>query len=209
MSMTDTEAREETDLDARIGVQHDRIAVLMHERNARPEDDEIVRKLQSEFETLRALQRKKVPAHRAPPVAEETDPTIERAREIVERYISEEFEPKISIEMPRTDEEKKTIALARARAWGLGLTMDQVRERYASPSRDAADALAMCLPECDVGQGMTYDEWIACIRVYYPAATDDDARAAMQKAVLDGLLLWDGKEYLRAPRVAGGYGSEQ
>ena len=53
--------RDELDeLDEQIGTQHDRIAALMHERNARPEDKDVAARLQGAFKALRVLQHAQV-----------------------------------------------------------------------------------------------------------------------------------------------------
>lgn len=102
-----------------IGAAHDRIAALMRERNERPDDDEIARKIQSEFKTLRTLQREVVSAICQPSPVQETDPLIEKAREIAEYYdtldIMDEFKPKIEILIPRTDEKKREALIAMLR----------------------------------------------------------------------------------------------
>jgi transaldolase len=112
-------AAESGDINEQIGAAHDRIAVLMREQNERPDDDEIARKIQSEFKTLRALQRERVSAVCQPSPAEETDPLIKKAREIAEHYdildIMDEFKPKIEILIPRTDEEKREALIAMLR----------------------------------------------------------------------------------------------
>ncbi|MFS8068809.1 MAG: hypothetical protein ACMG6S_20810, partial [Byssovorax sp.] len=48
------------ELDEQIGAQHDRIAALMHERNARPEDKDVAARLQGAFEALRVMQHAQV-----------------------------------------------------------------------------------------------------------------------------------------------------
>lgn len=80
------------ELDDRIGSKYDRIAVLMHERNAQPEDKEVAARLQAAFEELRVLQHERAERMSAyfrpkPPVSfDESSYDVKRAKDILKRY---------------------------------------------------------------------------------------------------------------------------
>jgi uncharacterized protein YhaN len=80
------------ELDEQIGSQHDRIATLMHERNARPEDKEVAARLQDAFESLHILQHGRAELMSIylrmvrPMFSEEDSEVMRRAQEIFEKY---------------------------------------------------------------------------------------------------------------------------
>jgi hypothetical protein len=81
-------------LDEQIRAQHDRIATLLHERNTRPEDDDITVRLQQAFEQTRLMQQERAERmseyFRLPfPVpCEEDSQLVREALTILEHYES-------------------------------------------------------------------------------------------------------------------------
>jgi hypothetical protein len=79
-------------LEEQIGVQHDRIALLMHERNARPEDEGLKARLQQAFDELDVLQEERAARMsvyfppRFPSPSEEELKLIREAEAILEDY---------------------------------------------------------------------------------------------------------------------------
>ncbi len=88
-----SDLRDELDeLDEQIGAQHDRIAALMHERNARPEDKDVAARLQGAFEALRVMQHTQVDRLSTyfrptmPMPSKEDSEVVKQALKILEAY---------------------------------------------------------------------------------------------------------------------------
>lgn len=79
-------------LEARIGAQHDHIAALMHERNARPDDGDVTARLQLGLDELVEMQREYAELMSAyyrptrPAPSEDALQLLEEARGILKKY---------------------------------------------------------------------------------------------------------------------------
>ncbi|AUX27181.1 hypothetical protein SOCEGT47_077620 [Sorangium cellulosum] len=79
-------------LEEQTGAQHDRIAALMHERNARPDDDDVAARLQLALDELLEMQREYAELMSAyycptrPAPSEDALHLLEEARGILKKY---------------------------------------------------------------------------------------------------------------------------
>lgn len=80
------------DLAARVDAQHDRIAALMRERNAHPEDEALKQKLSHAFDELLLMEREHAMALRAhysdsfPVLSDEDKQLLDEARRILKAH---------------------------------------------------------------------------------------------------------------------------